>query len=474
MKNRIAPVNRIPLEVFALITDYADVADDDEDLIAMTHVCRIWREFFISRSSLWTNFDCESADKTRVYLERSKTSPINLWLNRNSTPPVSDPLFQIIPHSVGRFKSLSITAGSEILRDIIAHLPPHAPLLEKLEIDGVLRSRAPHNPLVGATLFDGDLSSMRVFRLERVRTELPWRNMANLTLLVLRNVSLDSPSIRQLLDFFESAPRLRKIKLASPDPTADDQSERLVSLACLKRMELLNGPHSSRLLSHLFVPVDAKLTIWGESFQHIIEHHLPRSLDNLRNISNVTKVHFRITNYTRIKLSGPSGQLSMSSGLDAAWSGLEALDRLDTSKIKWLEVASRRRRPLTCPSYRGLLPLKNLRTLSLSRCINPCTFMAALSPNMDASGAVPCPKLEEIILVSRTDAEDIDIKSMTKIAAARASRGAKLRTIRIAGGKDKLDLGDVLELRKHVSNVECGPVVDVVDSDSDDSDEDFC
>jgi len=453
--------------------DYADVPDEDEDLIAVTHVCRIWREFFISRSSFWTNFDCDNADRTRVYLERSKTSPINLWLNRESTPPVSDPLFQIIPHSVGRLKSLSITGRSGILHDIIAHLPPHAPLLEKLEIDGVLRSRAPHDPLVGTTLFDGDLSSLRVLRLDRVRTELPWRNMANLTLLVLRNISLDSPSIRQLLDFFESAPRLRKIKFASPAPTADDQSERLVSLACLKRMELLYGSNSSHLLSHLFVPVGAKLIIWGESFQYIIEHHLPRSLDNLGNISDITNVHLRITNYTRIKLSGPSGQLSMSSGLDAARSGLEALDRLDTSKIEQLEVASSRR-SLTCPSYRDLLPLKNLRTLSLSRCINPCTFMAALSPNIDTSGAVPCPKLEEIILVSRTDARDIDIKSMTKIAAARASRGAKLRTIRITRGKDKLDLGDVLELRKHVSNVECGPVVDVVDSNSDDSDEDFC
>jgi len=99
--------------------------------------------------------------------------------------------------------------------------------------------------------------------------------------------------------------------------------------------------------------------------------------------------------------------------------------------------------------------------------------MDALSPNTDTSGVVPCPELEEIVLVPRTDTEEIDVKSMIKIAAARASRGAKLRTIRIAGGEDKLNLGDVLELRKHVSNVECGPVVDVVDSGSDDSDEDF-
>ena len=45
---------------------------------------------FISRSSLWTKFDCANAEKTRVYLERSNTSPINLSLNRNNTLSTDD------------------------------------------------------------------------------------------------------------------------------------------------------------------------------------------------------------------------------------------------------------------------------------------------------------------------------------------------------------------------------------------------
>jgi len=452
--------------------DYSvvDEDEDDEALITATHVCRAWREFFISHPSLWTNFDCESADKTRVYLERSKTSPINVWLDRSCAPPISDPLFQIIPHSVGRLKSLSITAGLDILHDIITHLPPHAPLLERLEIGGVLRSREPYLPMLGAALFNGDLSSPRTLCLERVRTELPWRNMVNLRSIVLRNPSPDSPSIRQLLDFFESAPRLRNIYLESATPTTDGQIGRLVSLTCLKWIIILSGQPASRLLSHLFVPVDASLTIWGDSFQHILEHHLPRSLGNLRNISNITNIRF--TNNSRIKLSGPSGQLIIVSRLDTDRLGLEALGRFDTSKIERLEVATDDH-PLTRPSYRGLIPLKTLRTLTLSRCRNPYAFMSALSPNKDTSGLVPCPRLEEIVLVPRTDTEEIDVKSMTKIAAARVWGGAKLRTLRIVGGEDRANLRDVLELRKYVSNVECGPWVDVVDNDSYDIDEDF-
>ena len=326
-----------------------------------------------------------------------------------------------------------------------------------------------HRLMLGTALFNGDLSSLRIFRLERVHTELPWRNVVNLTSLALYDMSPRSPSTMQLLDFFESAPRLRKIQLAFATPTADGQSGRLVSLDCLKRM-VLSGEPSSRLLSHLFIPVGPRLAIWGDSFQHITEHHLPGSLDNLRNVSNITNIHF--TNNSHIKLSGPSGKLTMASRLDAARLGLEALIRLDTSKIERLEVVNNDH-PLTRPSYRGLIPLKTLRTLTLSRCINPYTFMSALNTNTDTSVVVPCPRLEEIVLVPPTNTEEIDIKSMTKIAAAKASRGAKLGTIRILGETNKLGLGNVPGLRKHVSNVECSPVPNVVDSDSDYSDNDF-
>ena len=452
--------------------DYTNIDDDDdEDLIPVTHVCRAWRKFFISRSSLWTNFYCRSADKIRVYLERSNSSPINVLLYRNGALSIGDPLFQIVPHYAARFRSLSIAASPKILRDIFAHLPPHIPLLEKLDVDGGFGPEALHDlhdPFLTTSLFNGDLSSLRVFRLESVRTGLPWRNMVNLTVLVLRNMSSDSLSIRQLLDFFESAPRPCKVKLDSATPTTGGRSGRLVSLAFLQRMEILFGPPSPHLLSHLLVPVGAELSIWGDSFLHIVRDHLPRSLDNLRNISNITKIHFHITNHTRMELGGPSGKLSMASGIGAACLGLEALGRLDTSKVEQLEVVSSDH-SLT-PSYRTLLPLKNLRTLTLSRCRNQNTFIAALGPNTGkASGVVACPNLEEVVLDLRIDT-GIDVKNIAKIAAARASRGAKLRTVRIIGGKGKLGLG---ELRKHVLNVECDPVVDVVDSDSDDSDEDF-
>jgi hypothetical protein len=70
--------------------------------------------------------------------------------------------------------------------------------------------------------------------------------------------------------------------------------------------------------------------------------------------------------------------------------------------------------------------------------------------------------------VSGEDVEELDIQAVAEMAAARASRGAKLRTVEDQAG---LGLVDSLELRKHVLHVEYVPVVDVYDDASDSSDE---
>ena len=462
LKNRLAPINRIPPEILALIPEPQDIYYKDKDLIALTHVCRAWREIFVSYSSLWTNFDCSNADKTRVYLERSKSSPINLSLRRDDVLPPGDPFLQVVPHLIGRLKSLSI-AGR------FANPQDRVPLLEWLDADSGSSLGPSHQPIV-TTLFEGDLSSLRELYLQSVRTELPWRNMVNLTSLTLSHMSPSDLSITQLLDFFEGAPRLCDIILTSATPTTGGQDGRLVSLGCLKKMDILLGPPSSLFLDHLLIPVGAKLERWVDSFHRVVEDHLPRSLDNLRNISNFTKVRLQVgAGSTRMKLSGTNGQFCIASLDGTLCSALGSLARLDTSKVERLEVVNDAD-PYLEPPYQQLLPLKCLRTLTLSRCANLDTYLEALHPNTSLSKVMACPELGKLTIVLRTDGE-FDPKFVIGITAARAARGAKFGTVRIVGGQDRLDPGDVLELRKHISHVEYGP--EAVDSDSDGSDEEY-
>jgi hypothetical protein len=195
----VAPVNRIPSEILTLIPDFWHKYGDrrDRDLVTLTHVCRAWREMFTSRSSLWADLDCKNYDRARVYLERSKSLPINLSLHADNHLPSHHPFFEIIPHAIGRLRSLFIEGPLEDLRGITDHTPRPAPLLEKLLICGDHHYKPHLRPVVAPALFGGDFSSLCSLGLRSVRTELPWRNMVNLTSFKLHYMSLGEVSIGQ-------------------------------------------------------------------------------------------------------------------------------------------------------------------------------------------------------------------------------------------------------------------------------------
>jgi hypothetical protein len=280
-RNGLTPVNRIPPEILALIPDFWDrhYGGRDRDVIALTHVCQAWREVFTSQSSLWTTLDWMDEDKTRVYLERSQSLPVNLSLHTKTLRPSHHPFFEIIPYATGRLKSLSVAGPPEHLQGIIAHLSRPAPLLEELSICG----DHGYVPVLILALFNEDLSSLHSLCLKRVRTGLPWGNMVNLTSFTLCHAEVTAT---QLLDFFESAPHLRNVHLYSPTPTLGIQDDRSVLLACLKRMRITGGL-ASPLLDHLLIPVGTDLTIRVDL---PTKDNPPRFLDNLRNLPNFTTV----------------------------------------------------------------------------------------------------------------------------------------------------------------------------------------
>ena len=444
-KNRLAPINRIPPEILALVPDFWGVRNRDENIITVTHVCRAWREVFVSRPTLWTGLSCVDLDKTRVYLERSKSSPINLSLDGNYVT-LSNALFELISNATGRLKSVTIVLEPEDLQLISACLSRPAPLLEVLSVDGY------DDSVLSSALFGGDLSSLRELHLACVRTELPWRNMVNLTSFTLNNAS--PISVIRFLDFFENAPHLREVDILST-PISDAQDGRLVPLTCLQRMDAGHHPSSS-LFDHLLIPVGACLAMSVDLPDPPIKDCPPRFIDNLKNLSNVTAIILD-GGMSFIRFSGPSGKVRMDTQSHSTWVHLllESLAHFDTSNTERLEI-TQYHSPLTSdPVYRALLPMKALHTLKLDRCGDPHIFIYALDPGMGSSGAVVCPNLEELVIVHGVV---FDLKDVVATAAARASRGAKLKSVKIDScHKAVYSQSDVLELKKHVLHVECGP-----------------
>ena len=389
-------------------------------------------------------------DKTLDYLERSEPLPINMSLHRDNVRFSHRPFFKIIPHVIERLKSLSVELGN--LQEITPHLSRSAPLLEELLVRGY--EGAPrHSPMLTSTPFNGDLSSLRSLHLECVITELPWRNMVNLTSLVLVNMS--QPSVKQLLNFFEGAPHLCEVELHSTSPSHDAQDGQLVSLGSLKSMRINGSGQHSLLLDHLLIPVGACLEVEVALPSPSIGNCPPKFFNNLRNLLNFTTIQLLNSGMlrSRVEFGGPNGQVIMYPNVfqpNTPCLALGSLDLFDTSNAKRLEVRYGDS-PTRDSPHQSLLPMEDLHTLVLHQYNQPYTFIDALDPSMSLSGILVCPKLEELIIEG---GEMLDPAKVVGMAAARALRGVKLRLIRITR-LDKFGEVDVFELRKHVSHVEC-------------------
>ena len=173
VENTPAPINRIPQDIFSLIPGQCDM---EEALIMLTHVFRGWREQLISFSLLWTSLDCASVDQTRVYLESSKVSPLNIYLGGVGHPPfMDDALLLTVPH-LNRLKSMSISRSSNDLTELTKHfLHCHAPLLGKLGI----RPAPTNPPTIQIAIFNRNLSSLRELCISGALTTLPWTSLTN-------------------------------------------------------------------------------------------------------------------------------------------------------------------------------------------------------------------------------------------------------------------------------------------------------
>ena len=431
-RNATAPINRLPADVLLLLPDFWDTHERNQKIIALTHVCRAWRQIFTSRSSLWVDIDCEDADKTRVYLERSRSSPIILSLCRRDNLPPDDSFFQITPHVIERLESLFVNGTPENLQEITNSLSCPAPLLEDMAIIGGHRPWPEDDiPDLTPALFDGDLSSLCELRLKCVRTELPWRNMAALTSFTL--VGTSPVSVGHLLDFLESAPRLQDVELCFEISTSGAAEDgRLVSLAHLRFMSIKDGS-SSVLLDHLLIPVGADLTVLVDLPRPTTEH--PRFLDNLRNLSDFTAIKLNSGYRPQIEFRGPNGKVTMALTTEAALGRgtcltLGFLAQFDTSKTEWLRIDFSGLPP--SHPHHTILPMKNLRTLELHQCETPHDFIHALDPSKSPSGFMLCPKLEALVIIS----EATFVKDVVGMAAARKVGGGRHSTLlgSLAGG----------------------------------------
>ena len=436
----------------------------DEEPIKLTHVWHGWREILISRASLWTSLDCENLDKTGVYIQHSRGSPLEVSFAACGPTRLPKDTFRLVLQHIDRLKALTLYGTSHSILNLVKRFSLPAPLLEKLDI----RVLSLDSATVTSTIFGGNLSSLRELRLWGVLTSLPWKNMSNLTTLDFHGGSDDNISTTQLLNFFEHAPLLSHIRLIDSLPDSSNApAERVVSLPHLTWLKVSAGPVHSILLNHLHIPTGASMTLDfefdGESSP--IMDYLPITLNNLKNISHITSINLAFNSGVAMRVNGPSGGLYVVGTWDSPeipspmlnHQILRSLNQLSISTTERLAISQYHvlAHPKTEDSgaYQVLLPMNNLRTLTLINCHN-MSFILALSPNRNTSNTVVCPELEDLVLyiLRRRDKSHVD--GLLEMAMERASRGAKLSSIVIVCPRELLSAKKMSNLRNYARRVE--------------------
>ena len=481
MKNTFTPINRIPEDVLSLVPRYRDT---DKELVTLTHVCRGWRERFIACSSLWTALDCTSVEQTRVHLERSKGSPLEICLQEEEEEGVTflnDAFLLVVPH-LDRLKSLTLSGSSDDLIQLTKYFASPAPLLEELN----LCFTGAEEPVFQDDIFDGDFSSLRELHFCGVTANLARGNLTNLRTFDLRQVPGNKMSVTRLLDLFERAP-LRKIQLwdAFPD-SSDAPPGQVVSLPHLKFLIINAQPAHTILLNHLSIPAGASLK---QEFdlnddKSPFPTHLPKTLDNLKNISHITSINLSFNSGTSLRLHGPSGTHYLYGYLIGASPSLPILDGRILQSLSLFRISMAERlaiteygtplpaRTETTPVYLTLLPMKNLRILTLTNSLN-LPFVFALNPNKNPSRTVVCPKLEELFLyIMDKDKGLLCINELLEVAKERAASGSKISAIAIVCREEFVPAKQVFRLKRYVSRVEyrlddVAPEWDAVPADAD-------
>lgn len=463
IKNSIAPINRIPPEVLSLIPDNYNEEKMDKDLIALTHVCRSWRDIFISRPSLWTEFCCRDVDKTRTYIKRSQSCLLKMNIYFGSCDMPVDEAFALVTSHIPRLKSLSLLGY--IPKSFIENFHCRTPLLEKLDIHE-FSERA-----LDCTLFGEELpSSLRELYLAGSIIGFPWKHLANLRVV---DLSSHSPqyTVIQLLDFFKSAPCLHTVIIRlSIKNSSDVPPDRIVPLPHLKIFTIdTRLPHST-LLCHLHIPIGAsvvsKFRFPAKDFPLL--DYLPERPNNFSNLSHITTINLLFgvrEKYAR--LDGPSGSfrvvaecndrlLPPSYTVDRRT--LRSLDHPMFSAIQRLVISKyAHERPAEvedCPIFRTLRFTNDLRMLILIDC-NYGPFILALDPKQNTSNLVLCSSMEKLVLyISSHSRDQYHVMHLISMAKHRASTGAKLSSIMIFGPAGLTLDTEISKLREYVTHVE--------------------
>lgn len=325
-RNAIQSVNRLPLEtlarVFTFLPDLVPSADlsqfqDESSLYAWTvaiRVCRRWRTAALVFPDMWNVIDTRHLDAAHTFLERSRQTPIDVFLRNTSKPGYmanrrdNEALRRFIvqlTNCVPRLRTLEIGAieTNNDFESISAFQASGAPVLERLSLcmEGNLSSRA-----FETELFSGKTPLLTHLTIGNLGN-WPSNQFGNITQFCYCEVVETSAVLTHLAEFLTNNPRLEELFLGNSrgrpstfQPTdsysvAPNLHYQPIYLPRLQKLSIwsYNNKAVALITSILQLPSAVNIRLWDifcDQTLPSIEHMFPQVANNILDLHDVSEI----------------------------------------------------------------------------------------------------------------------------------------------------------------------------------------
>ena len=222
IRNTFAPINRLHPELIASITTFSDdpsggTADCADLQLLCAAVCRHWRNSLLTFPGVWSRVDSSNPRHIKLYLPRSKESPLHVSYGWTTQPDVFKRY--VIPER-HRLRSLSIPFKSYSEVGIPQSLVEPAESLRVLDMWMADSSISPSPTAMGA--ISRFAPNITVLTLHDILANLSSLEFPSLVKLVLRATTLsmdvwEPDSTTDLIEFLRHSPVLEELDLCLPD-----------------------------------------------------------------------------------------------------------------------------------------------------------------------------------------------------------------------------------------------------------------
>jgi len=451
-------VNRLPPELLAAIMTFVT---DQSTIFRLATVCRYWHDVLTGTATLWTSIDCRSTSRTLILLQRSKSSPIDLTVDRASYVPGA---IAFASSNTRRIRSIDVILSIRELETFHYLLHGPAPILDTMRLQG--RGDLENFPTLFfphySSFFQGQFPALRNLHLEGYPLDLARSvpMMTNgLTRLVLDNQGCHQ--LQDLLGYLEHCQKLEHLKIDLRDLQGIAPPSRIVSLPNLRELQLFRSPFAT--LRHLSFPPSTNLTIRssvgsytrGYPLVDVWAQDVLRHLFESRTIKGIKIMFFGLN--CVVGLSGPHLTLVVHARANNSRPRSfhsECLDSFQVLPIKATESFVFIQPPQypfigtlqlqSCTGFLTQIPTLVDITLDISVVQ---FFTHALEP---VGGEVLCPRLRELSVIRGTDheAEAGLSSSLLALSDQRKEHGFPLTCS--VGSPDPLDWRKIVGLKRVV------------------------